>query len=748
MTYRGEDLDLRAFGTRPPRDGVGPVDAGLNGTRPRAPSTNGARSEPLYVDDTVLACCNHAFDIAQAHGASEVRLEHLVHALTRVEAAAEILEQRGIREAHLRRESAAVIASEIPVGLAHSHAAPRSSVELEDVLRRSSDLSRRRDATATVHDLLWVLLNYDREIPAIALLLRHATDWQKWDWPHQQEARREAPRPAYYERRPFVEPTPAPPPPRQRVVETVTVAPPPPPVQTVVYERANGQDLDPVFNRLDQMDIALRKMQSDMSNDRRTLTDLLRDVQRDIASNRNSGNGAIPSSLIDRIQGIEHAVEMRFGDFSRSASLLTDRLQGLEKSVTAGMQEGARNWAALGDRLKVIDRFATAKPGSSGLDELVTEQLIAVTTQVQAATEKLQQLERNLEGRQSESQRAWSAATDRLRTIEESIAEARREGAAAPAVGGTVNLAPMQTLITDRFQAIRQQLEQQNIATASLVAQMTEPLTDRMRAMEQLIQSRPTGSGEAQLDRGTQERLARMEQMVSNLGSQSTERMTALERATGAQFDQLASRLGQIDTIAGRLGQIDTIAGRVAQVDQIGTRFDQLTTRLGALDAMATRLDQVDVVNGRLGQIEQLVTSHGDRAVQYTQQVAQQTANAHTKELSDLQEALVQLGTNQQTLSENIDQWRGDIDGNISIVSNRLAAMEQAALQPSAILKQLQSDMEGIQRVTLADYDQNRKGVRNWLFGTEDIFAGAWRDETRQIRDRLKQMRPTDERKV
>ncbi len=743
MTYRGEDLDLRAFGTRPPRDGIAPVDANLNGTRPRAPATNGTRFEPVYVDETVLACCNHAFDIAQAHGASEVRLEHLVHALTRVETAAEILEQRGIREAHLRRESAAVIASEIPVGLAHSHAAPRSSVELEDVLRRSSDLSRRRETTATVHDLLWVLLNYDREIPAIALLLRHATDWQKWDWPHQQDARREPQRTNYYgDRRPYLDPTPAPPPPRQ------AVPPPPPqqqPLQSAVYERASGQDFDPVFNRLDQMDQALRKLQSDMSNDRRALTDLLRDVQRDIASNRSSGNGAIPSSFIDRMQGIEHAVEMRFGDVSRSTSILTERLQGLEKSVTSGMQEGARNWAAMSDRLKVIDRIASVKPGSSGLDELVTEQLIAVTTQVQAATDKLQQLERSLEGRQGESQRAWSTTTERLRGIEESISEARREGATGG--GATANLAPVQSLINDRFQGIRQQLEQQNLATASLVAQMTEPLTDRLRAMETALQSRPA-TGDMQLDRATQERLARMEQMMSGMATQSTERMATFERTTGAQFDQLASRLTQIDTIASRIGQLDQVNPRL---DQLTTRLgalDQVATSLTTLDTMSTRLDQFDVVQGRLGQIEQLVQSHGDRAVQYTQQVAQQTANAHTKELSDLQEALVQLGTNQQTLSENLDQWRGDLDGNISIVSNRLAAMELAAQQPSAILKQLQTDMEGIQRVTLADYDQNRKGMRNWLFGTEDIFAGSWRDETRQIRDRIKQMRAPGETKA
>ena len=633
-TYRGEDLDLRAPLGRPPRDTAGPVDPGLNGTRPRMPATNGTRNEPLYVDDTVLACCNHAFDIAQAHGAAEVRLEHLVHALTRVEAAAEVLEQRGIREAHLRRESAAVIASEIPVGLAHSHAAPRSSVELEDVLRRSSDQARRRDNTATVQDLLWVLLNYDREIPAIALLLRHATDWQSWDWPNQTDGRA-APRqtPYYADRRPYD--TPAPPPPRARPME------PSPPAQNVNYDRPMSGDLDAVFGRLDQMDGALRRMQSDMSNDRRALTDLLRDVQRDLASNRGSGAN-IPASLVDRMQGIEHAVEARFDEFNRTAGALTDRLQGLEKAVSSGMQEGARNWSVMGDRLKLIDKLVAQNP-NAGLGELITEQLIAVTSQVQAATEKLNAIEDGM----------------------------RSGGGGA----GSVSLLPMQTLINDRFTAVRQQLEQQNLATTSMVAQLTEPVMDRLRQVEALIQR---GGDATQTDRVVLERLAKLEQMVGGTVTQSS-----------AEMETLATRFGQIET---------------------------------------------------------LVASHGDRAVQYTQQVAQQTANAHTRELSDLQEAIVQLGTNQQTLSENLDQWRTESEGGVSIISNRLAAMEAAAQAPAAMLKQLQSDMEGIQRVTLADYDHNRKGLRNWLFGTDELFAGSWRDETRQIRDRLKQMR--EERKA
>jgi hypothetical protein len=53
----------------------------------------------------------------------------------------------------------------------------------------------------------------------------------------------------------------------------------------------------------------------------------------------------------------------------------------------------------------------------------------------------------------------------------------------------------------------------------------------------------------------------------------------------------------------------------------------------------------------------------------------------------------------------------------------------------------LQTDMVALQQVALADYDHNRRGFKNWLFGTDDIFAGSWRDETTALRTRLRQMR-------
>ena len=162
MSYRGEDLDLRTPQTW--NAGAGDLASDTRGGRRNA--------GPIWVDDTVLAVSNHAFDVALAHRAGEVRLEHLLHALTRIEAAAEALEARGVRVAALRRESATIIASEIPVGLPNGKGAPRRSEEFGDVLRMAAANAARRNAPAGIEDLLYVLFEH-AELPGLALLARH-----------------------------------------------------------------------------------------------------------------------------------------------------------------------------------------------------------------------------------------------------------------------------------------------------------------------------------------------------------------------------------------------------------------------------------------------------------------------------------------------------------------------------------------------------------------------------------------------
>jgi hypothetical protein len=628
MAYRGEDLDLRVSQGRGSRDGYGVGDYGLNGTRPRTPLASG-RAEPVTIDDTVMACCNHAYDIAQAHGASEVRLEHLVHALTRVEAAADILETRGIREAHLRRESAAVIASEIPVGLAHSQSAPRASAEFEDVLRRSSEQSAIQPGSrgATVHDLLWVLLNYNREIPAIALLLRHAAGWQSWEWPNRsgirevdrepvreeprrREAARTVERPVerVVERRPS---RPAPvystPEPRERVMS-------PPPA---------AFNSDGIHARLDQMELSIRSLHGEMAADRRALTDLIRDLQRDVQDNRGAGGGSNDlSPMIEHLRAVEANVEDRLGDLARTAGALTDRLQGLEKSVSGSLQEGARNWVTVGDRLKSIDKVV-AGSSTSGLADLVTDQLVTVTEQVRQATQRLEALERNIEVRQADGQRVMAGLGDRLRSIDEQMTATRREQQASP----SQSPAAMQTF----FQSIKGQIDQSRLDLTSAMAQVVDPLTQRIQQLEGTAERRQAESGQIM--------------------------QTLVQRVVG--FD--------------------------------GTLKSQ--------------------------------------------------SDAGKSDFVEVQDALVKLGTNQQTLAGNLEQWRLESGGDLGIISNRLELLERGSGVPLEMLTQLQTDMQALQQVALADYDHNRRGFKNWLFGTDDVFASSWRDDTSALRARLKSLR-------
>lgn len=174
MGYRGQDLDLRTPQTWRATPGeIGGVAKGANGPAGRPGSFAGDQEIPIWVDDTVLACCNHAFDVALAHRSGEVCVEHLLHALTRIDAAAEILEASGIRTSSLRRETATVIASEIPVTLTNGNATPRRADTFEEVLRLAAAHAYQRNAPVSVEDLLYVFLEIRPAIHGLELIDHH-----------------------------------------------------------------------------------------------------------------------------------------------------------------------------------------------------------------------------------------------------------------------------------------------------------------------------------------------------------------------------------------------------------------------------------------------------------------------------------------------------------------------------------------------------------------------------------------------
>lgn len=588
MAYRGEDLDLRVVQGRSGRGGyVGDDGPGLNGRWSR---TGGGRAEPLYVDETVLACSNHAYDVAQAHGASEVRLEHLVHAMTRVEAAAEVLEQRGIREAHLRRESASVIASDIPVGRGHTSSPPRASPEFSDVLRRASDSAAQRGTTASVHDLLWVLLNYNREIPAIALLLRHASDWQSWDWPHMRAAagpqveRRvvytEGPRSRYETQTVYVEgPPPSPSPRAQTVYVEAAPQPLPPP---------RPQLQDGVYVRLDQLENTMRTLHTEITGDRRTMSELIRELQRDLAAPRPEG-AQIPQDVIRQLENVELAMEANLETLGKTTQQLTERLQSLEKSVSGGMAEGARNWAAMSERFKAFDNVLSTGGGKTDLS--------AVTQQLTALNERLSTFERGMSG-----------------MVERFVALDR-------AVTGQVQSAPvLQTLINDRFQSLKSVLEQSENDGGAVVQQIVDRVDQRHEESAQVLKA---------------------------------------------------------------------LADRVVQIDNAG----------------------------------------------------QDATRQHEHDLKELHEALLKLGSNQQTLSENLDQWRLEQSGDIGIISNRIGALEKTNSKPIELMEKISGDVQLLQRAALAEIERDSGGFKHWLFGTNDIMGATWRNETNAVRQTLRQLR-------
>lgn len=179
MDYRGHDLDLRtsrwsAASTDPSGWREVPSQTPPAHAAP-APRPSGGRSGPIWVDETLLACANQAYDVALAYRSQEVRLEHLLLAMTRVEGAAAVLESHGVRVVSLRRDCAVAIAGDLPPpgSDAGAGAPPRRSVEIEDVLRLAASRAAHAGHPGTVDDVVQVLSEVGGDLPGGDLIARH-----------------------------------------------------------------------------------------------------------------------------------------------------------------------------------------------------------------------------------------------------------------------------------------------------------------------------------------------------------------------------------------------------------------------------------------------------------------------------------------------------------------------------------------------------------------------------------------------
>lgn len=482
MPYKGDDLDLRVPHPRPARElDLSNTDyepsAGSRWPRPAKAADSHA---PIWVDETVLQCCNFAFDLASAQASTEVGLDHLVHALTRVDAAARVLEARGVREGQLRRESAALLSRDNPASHARDRTSPRRSGDLEELLRRASERASRRGHAASVDEVLWTALSFAPDIPVIALLRRLTPDWQRQDWNRSREL-------AVSDHR--------------------------------GSDVANG--LDATLPRPAFVDDAARGLLAELVGERRALTELMRSLQRDLHAQREAGM-----------------------DGTRGSPPVAERMQALEKAVHAGLGEGARNWAALGQRLLALEAAVAERVGGaeqqpvlqklSALQEALDGRTRESSSRWTEFAHRLAAIDKRLVARAVDPSSTTKALVDRLGGLEVAVrsgfGETLRLGVEARERIDAVEKVARERqrlddeallLLDERLGGIERALEDRS----GLSVGMASEVVTRIGALEERFQD-PAGA----LAKGIVEASAPIVARVDGIAKSVTERVTEANR--------------------------------------------------------------------------------------------------------------------------------------------------------------------------------------------------------------------------
>lgn len=599
MAYRGEDLDLRTPQTWS-SEGHGGQDAFGNGTRGRS---GAYQRSPIFVDDVVLGCCNHAFDVASAHRAMDVRIEHLLHAMTRVDAATGALEARGFRVAGLRRESATIIASEIPIGLGSGQTRPRRSDDLETVLRSASTIAGRRGGPANVDDVIDALLEMPNDIPGIGLLARHGG----------RSAR---------DRQTFREALPLPPLSRtgaatdlgdwgrksyaaesSRILRAEIRGGE---SRGAEWSRDHGREVattDSVQNaRIEQLESAVRALTAELSNERTGVTTLVQDLQRNLVSDRDDTIGR----LVDRIASLEQVLASQVSDLSRPWAILSERLQSLEQALVdtrharaidltpvqdrlAGIERTVRDTVA--DRLNGIERgveLLSSKPSdfdtiASRLDIIEEAVLSDDGSKVgNALVERFRELEQSLTAQRA----ALQHSTSGLATDVKSLASA------LTAQSGSVDR--VQSQVAERLQVLSAGFERQRgdilaginerfggLATAidGRLQQVARPLSEQVNALDGRIQAALAP---------TLDRLGKLEALLAT----SIERTMELQTQHTTELKEVHEALLKLNTnqhtLAGSIdqwrldgvGDVSVIANRLEVIERNSAQPAELLAQL------------------------------------------------------------------------------------------------------------------------------------------------------------------------
>jgi len=465
MAYRGDDMDLRTPQAPAPEFTSSPVDPFTGYTRSRAPS--GPRSAPIWVDDTLLDCCNHAYDVASAHRAAEVRLEHLVYALTRVEEAAETLEARGVRTAGLRREAATVIATEIPAASGSGKTNPRRSDAVEEVLRVAASHAYRRQSPAGVADVAYALFDSGlefqtllRSLPANVRTIESGLD-----------------------------------------VETFRERPSNGPAPHTARGLAADLAVTTQPSRIDALEHALRTLTIEIANERKILSGVLQDLQRELMAQRED-TSRLGGATHDKMQSVFgdrlHSLEQAFvsvrnnggdaGGLQDRLGLLERALQG-EISVTRAAVEALAEKPAL-DLTPFMTRLETIEAAAATERERVSEGLRTLAATVERQPGEISAvvsppLIEHLNAMAVQRDTQHAATTDRLASLEEAFAAFARRAESAEAEAARER-AELRTLLESIAGGIGRESERSQEAFATLTENLTQDLSEMHDGLAQV----------------------------------------------------------------------------------------------------------------------------------------------------------------------------------------------------------------------------------------------------------------------
>lgn len=519
MAYKGNELRARTmqyqsgypYGSHAGLENEQPRT--LNGTL--SAGRRAAEAQPqTEQDEIVIACCDLAYESARAGGSREVILVHLVHALSRVPDAAKILESEGVAVAALRRDTAETIFSDMPVGQSFGSPPSSASDDFNTAMGLASASMRRRGAHATsVADVLVGVINGDQDTLAIQLLRRH--------WPNWQDAVIDG-----------------------LATDAQPVGTPAPPAS--VGQNGTGH----IETRLQAVESALSTLAGEISGDRNTFGQLLRDMQDAMTGHRTDTN-RLQTALSEQVKSLEHAVDTHHLDVASVPPGLLDRVGAFESSMEGKIDEAMQVWRTLGTRLQDIEHKLVARPAGDGQ---ASEQLF----------DKLATFERGIDVRLDKAAATWGTMTERMVSLEKAVsAEVSGDG-------------HLQAVFSDRMQAVEKMLEGQRHDIAN---QLNATLPDQLRAMHKSVE----------------EKLAQMPSGQSGDLNEVTEQIGALELAVSEQRTG-AEDIGK--AYEAQLGEIRAALGKLATSQQ---------TLTGALDQW--RLDatgDLGIISNRLETLEHM----------------------------------------------------------------------------------------------------------------------------------------------